>query len=257
MIRWRAFCSYDGTDFAGWQSQPAGNAVQDVIEKAISTATGQVIRVHAASRTDAGVHALAQGIHFDTDWKHSAEALGKAVGNHLPETIRIHGLKQAEPGFHARYSAAGKRYVYYFSTSPATPFTVRYRWHLNTSSFDPDRIRKILPCFAGTHDFRAFAGKVVEEETPEKKLLQPVLRDEGEGNWCLEVEGNGFLYRMVRCIVGTLIRVATGKLPPERIPQLLLEASRSSEIHTAPPRGLFLEKVLYPSPQLSDTPAAP
>jgi len=252
MIRWRAFCSYDGTDFAGWQSQADGTAVQDAVEKAIASVVHDKVRLHAASRTDAGVHARAQGIHFDHDWSHSAHALERAVQTRLPDSIRIHGLRKAESGFHARYSAVGKRYHYYFSTAPATPFTIRYRWHLPNRAFDPGPIRDILPALGGTHDFRAFAGKVLEEETPEKTLREPVLLREGEQDWCLRVEGDGFLYRMVRCLVGTLVRVAAGKLPLERIAGLLEERKRSPEVHTAPPQGLFLEEVLYPTAGTED-----
>jgi len=245
-IRWRAFCAYDGTDFAGWQSQPGGNAVQDVLERALRQVAGTPIRIHAASRTDAGVHARAQGVHFDLDWNHPAGALHRAIETYLPDSIRLHGLKTTAENFHARFSATGKRYHYYFSTRPAEPFTVRYRWHPGYPGCDPDRIRTVLPYFAGTHDFRAFAGKVVDEETSEKTLAEPELHDEGNGDWFLRVEGNGFLYRMVRCIAGTVLRVGNGRLSPERIPSLIAQAERTSEIQTAPPNGLFLEEVLYP-----------
>ncbi len=256
MIRWRAFCSYDGTDFTGWQSQADGSAVQDAVEKAIAGVLGEKVRLHGASRTDAGVHARAQGIHFDCDWKHPPEALLRAVQTHLPRTIRIHGLKRAENDFHARFSALGKRSHYYFSTAPPTPFTVRYRWHLPFREFDPERIRSVLPALGGTHDFRAFAGKVAEAETPEKTLREPVLLQEGERDWCLRVEGDGFLYRMVRCLAGTLVRVAAGKLAPERIPALLEEGRRTPEVLTAPPGGLFLEEVFYP-PENAGTASEP
>lgn len=245
MNRWRAICSYDGTDFVGWQSQAGGNAVQDAVERALGRILGQPVRVHAASRTDSGVHARGQGIHFDCDWRHSGGALLRAVHAALPASVRLRAAAPAPAGFHARYSAEGKRYRYFFSTAPADPFTARYRWHLDCP-FDPGPVAAALPALGGRHDFRAFAGKVADGENPVKTLRPLRLVDEGGGNWNLEVSGDGFLYRMVRCLMGTLARVGAGKLPPGRIPELLGEARRTPEVHTAPPQGLFLEEVHYP-----------
>ena len=246
MTRWKVICAYDGTDFAGWQSQSAGNAVQDVVESALRAILRANVRIHGAGRTDAGVHARGQCFHFDADWRHPGEALGRAVHAKLPASIRLRTIRPAAPDFHARHSAVGKRYEYRLSARAPDPFSTRYRWHL-PGAFDAERAAEVLPFLAGTHNYTAFAGKVAEGENPVKTLRQPKLFDEGGGDWTLRVEGDGFLYRMVRSIAGTLARVAGGKLAPGRIPELLAAGSRTPEVHTAPAHGLFLEEVYYES----------
>ena len=245
-MRWKIICAYDGTDFAGWQSQSSGDAVQDVIEGALSLICRKPIRIHGAGRTDAGVHARGQSFHFDHDWKHSGEALIRALNTKLPSTIRLLRAIPVGDEFHARFSARGKRYEYHFSKNPPDPFSIRYCWHLN-QSFDADKVLPVLPSLAGTHDFTAFAGKVVEAENPTKTLQEPDLIPDGEGKWILRVRGNGFLYRMVRSLAGTLARVGAGRLEPHRIAELLSEGKRTPEVHTAPACGLFLEEVFYES----------
>jgi tRNA pseudouridine38-40 synthase len=163
----------------------------------------------------------------------------------LPSSIRFVRAEPVAPDFHARFSARGKRYAYRLSERPVDPFSVRYRWHL-PSPFDPALAEAALRPLAGRHDFRAFAGKVAEGENPVKTLSPPELIDEGGGDWTLLVAGEGFLYRMVRSIAATVVRVAAGKLPPERVASLLAEARRTPEVHTAPAQGLFLEEVFYP-----------
>ena len=250
MSRWKAICSYDGTDFTGWQSQSTRDAVQDFLEHALSLVLRKPIRIHGAGRTDAGVHARGQCFHFDHDWKHPGEALVRAINTKLPGTVRLVTVERVSDDFHARFSARGKRYEYRFSENPATPFSIRYRWNL-PGSFDPAKVVPVLPVLAGSHDFTAFAGKVIEAENPVKTLKVPELIDEGGGDWILRVEGNGFLYRMVRSLAGTLVRVASGKLAPARISALLEEKQRTPEVHTAPACGLFLDEVFYEEDDLS------
>tara|TARA_R100000027_G_scaffold67701_1_gene67955 strand:- start:4365 stop:5117 length:753 start_codon:yes stop_codon:yes gene_type:complete len=244
MSRWKAICSYDGTDFAGWQSQSTRNAVQDAIEIALESVLRQSIRIHGAGRTDAGVHAHAQSFHFDHEWNHSGESLVRAVNTKLPSSLRLISILPAPDDFHARFSARGKCYEYHLSQLPPDPFSVRYCWHISTP-FHADRVREVLPTFAGSHNFTAFAGKVVDAENPIKTLEAPKLISAGEGRWILQVKGNGFLYRMVRSLAGTLVRVASGKLDPQRIQELLENPVRTPEVHTAPACGLFLKEVFY------------
>jgi len=243
-MRWKITCAYDGTDFAGWQSQSTGDAVQDILETALSMALRTPIRIHGAGRTDAGVHARGQCFHFDHDWKHPGEALIRAVNTKLPSSVRLSRAEPVPESFHARFSALGKRYEYHLSQRPPDPFSLRYRWHL-PHSFDPEKVSATLPQIAGTHNFSAFAGKVVEGENPRKTLAVPTLRCVGEGDWILRVEGDGFLYRMVRSLAGTLARVGSGRLEAGRIAELLREGKRTPEVHTAPACGLFLEEVFY------------
>jgi len=244
MGRWKIICSYDGTNFSGWQSQPSRDAVQDEIESALAKIFHHSTRIHGASRTDAGVHACGQCFHFDQDWNHSGEALLRAANTKLPSSIRLLSTLPVNESFHARFSAVGKQYEYHFSTREVDPFSTRYQWHIS-QAFDADKFRAVLPCLAGAHDFSAYAGKVNDAETPSKTLNTPELWNPGQGEWIFRVEGSGFLYRMVRSLVGTLVRVAIGKLPPNRIPELLEEKKRTPEVHTAPAQGLFLNQIYY------------
>lgn len=244
MSRWKVICAYDGTDFAGWQSQATGDAVQDILESALALVLRTPVRIHGASRTDAGVHARGQCFHFDHRWNHSGEALVKALNTKLPATVRLMSATGVPDSFHARFSTLGKRYEYRFSENPPDPFTLRYCWHI-PGDFDPGKVLPILPSLGGVHDFTAFAGKVVEAENPIKTLRVPQLLSTGSGEWILRVEGDGFLYRMVRSLAGTLVRVGAGRLDPNRIRALLEEKQRTPEVHTAPACGLVLDEFFY------------
>ncbi|MEM0964684.1 MAG: tRNA pseudouridine(38-40) synthase TruA [Verrucomicrobiota bacterium] len=245
MTRWKVTCAYDGTDYSGWQSQADGSAVQNFIEGALSEVLRDSIKIHGASRTDSGVHANGQCFHFDFPWNHNGEALCRAVNTKLPASIRIEAASLAPDDFHARHSNIGKSYKYRFSTRPPNPFSIRYCWHIERE-FRSERITKVLKEFEGTHDFTAFAGKVHPQENPVKSIRSVKLISEGNSDWCLEVSGSGFLYRMVRSMAGSLIRVASGKLSADRIAELLEEKVRTTEVYTAPACGLFLEEVFYP-----------
>jgi len=243
-MRWKIICAYDGTDFTGWQSQTTRDAVQDVIEAALTAILRDPIRIHGAGRTDAGVHAHGQTFHFDHDWNHPGEALLRAANTKLPSTIRLVEARTVTGDFHARFSAKGKHYQYHFSENPPDPFSSRYCWHI-PKPICPEAIQSALPYFEGAHDFTAFAGRVVEAENPVKTLERPELIPNGAGNWILSVRGDGFLYRMVRSIAGTLVRVGNKRLAPERIATLLEAGERTPEVYTAPACGLFLNRVFY------------
>src|SRR6056300_1657940 len=138
MSRWKCVCAYDGTGFSGWQTQPTRDAVQDVIEGALAKILKTLVRIQGSGRTDAGVHALAQVFHFDADWPHASEKLLAALRTRLPDTIKIRSVESVEEGFHARYSATGKRYHYRLHLGQADPFDTRYSlslpWELNLSA---------------------------------------------------------------------------------------------------------------------------
>jgi len=241
--RWRAICAYDGTDFTGWQSQASRDAVQDRIEEALGRVLPGAPRIHGASRTDAGVHARGQVFHFDAAWAHPAEALRRACHAHLPATVRLRQLETAAPDFHARHDARGKRYLYRIGFGEPDPLQVRYRWYPGRP-LDVGRLRAALPALCGQHDFSAFAGRVDPAENP-VKTLRGLAWEEEDGGGCLRVEGDGFLYRMVRSLAGTLVRVAAGRLDPARPAALLHGGVRTPEVDTAPAAGLILDEVFY------------
>lgn len=241
--RWRAVCAYDGTDFSGWQSQASRDAVQDRIEAALGQVLGTAPRIHGAGRTDAGVHARGQVFHFDAAWSHPAEALRRACQTHLPTSVRLRRLEAAAPDFHARHDARGKRYLYRIGCGEPDPLQVRYRWYPGRP-LDSTKLRAALPGLRGRHDFSAFAGRVDPAENPVKTVRVLAWEDEEEGG-CLRVEGDGFLYRMVRSLAGTLAKVAAGRMDPARPAALLGGRVRTPEVDTAPAAGLILDEVRY------------
>lgn len=241
--RWKATCSYDGTDFHGWQSQRSGKAVQDVIESALNSALHDNSRIHGAGRTDAGVHAHGQVFHFNGSWKHGEYRLRKAIQSKLPDSIQILQIDPAHDDFHARYSATGKKYIYWWSEKEPCPFRMRYCWHLpqvpNLSLIE-DAMSRIL----GKHDFTAFAGKVKKGENPSKTIVQTRILEEKDRTGLVFV-GDGFLYRMVRSLAGTLYRLGIGKITLNEWQEILDGKKRTPEVLTAPACGLFLEEVYY------------
>lgn len=244
--RWRASCAYDGTAFAGWQSQPSGDAVQDFIEQRLAVVMERPVRIHGAGRTDAGVHAKAQVFHFDAAWRHPAEALQRALRSGLPEGIQVFAIAPAEPEFHARFSARGKRYVYRFYEGWAPPWQVRYCWSLGRRTLDASAMQEAARLLVGTHDFTAFGANRGDDsqDNPVKTLWRMEVIREGP---CVTftTEGSGYLYKMVRSLAGTLAQVGWGKLTPPEVGTILASRRRPVAVETAPARGLWLEEVFY------------
>jgi len=244
--RWKVVCAYDGTAFAGWQSQPGGNAIQDVIETRLAAVLGGPTRIHASGRTDAGVHALGQVFHFDAPWRHGPEKLRAALRVGLPPAIQIRSVRAAPADFHARFSATGKVYAYHLHLGDADPFTRPYVWAIERPQpLDLGAMEAAAAVLRGRHDFAAFAafnGAEQEDTVRDLRRLEIVRRGRRVR---LEFEADGFLYKMVRSLTGALVAAAEGKLSPERIAALLAGRERTAEVQTAPPQGLFLVKVLY------------
>lgn len=243
--RYRAFCSYEGTDFQGFQSQSSGLTVQDHLESVFEEVFKQPVRVHASSRTDSGVHALGQLLHFEVEWNHPLDALERALNTLLPDTIRVFEVKRVGSHFHARFSPKWKIYTYKFYCGHASPLETRYTWSIGSHAFDVEKVHEALALFEGTHDFSAFTSPAVlnKEENPVKTLRKLSLAGRAP---CYEVtiEGSGFLYKMVRNLVGTAVSVGQGKLSLERLEQLLKDKVRTKEVICAPAHGLCLKRVL-------------
>lgn len=244
--RWRCLVAYDGTTFSGWQSQPDANAVQDHIERRLAVLLGGPVRIHGSGRTDAGVHARGQVFHFDGRWRHGADKLLAALRGGLPPAIQVREAAVAEPGFHARFSAQGKVYHYHLMHGEwADPFEQAYVWSV-PRRLDVGAMRAAAALLRGKHDFRAFSAfGGVERETTVRDLRRLDVIGEG-ARLRIEAEADGFLYKMVRSLVGALVQAGAGKVAPERLAALLDGAPRPVEVETAPPRGLFLTRVFYP-----------
>jgi tRNA pseudouridine38-40 synthase len=253
----RVHLEYDGTNFAGWQVQPRVRTVQFEVEEALHRLTGERIRIHAAGRTDAGVHARNQVISFETTSGIPGERFAFGLNRHLPQDVCARESAEAPEGFHARYSAIGKVYDYYIVGSPTRRALVgRYAWVLWPTP-DVERMRASAPRLVGEKDFAAFAasgrkpGSTVRcvDEVSLHTGSEAAPRPEwaGEEPWIrIRAVANGFLYKMVRNFVGALVQIGRGRLGPEDLDEALRSGRRELLPPSAPPEGLVLTDVLYP-----------
>lgn len=243
-MRWKCICAYEGTNFCGWQSQANGKGIQDVIETRLVSVFKRFVRIHGGSRTDAGVHACGQVFHFDGDWFHGEETLKRAINYQLDTSIQITNVSCVTENFHARFSAKGKCYHYYFQLMPADPFEYRYVWPLLAKNFCLNRAKSILPLFLGSHDFTGFSGKILPGENPIKTISSLEIIENGN-KFYLKIMGSGYLYRMVRMIAGAFVMCGCGKIDAEYVLNRLELKDFSIPIFCAPAKGLFLEKIYY------------
>jgi len=243
--RLKLIVAYDGRPFAGWQSQSHRNTVQDHLERALERVTGEGVRVHGAGRTDAGVHALAQCAHVDVLKFLAADRWIKALNASLPPAIRVLSCRYVSKDFHARLSAKGKIYRYRIWTSPILPpFEYRRVWHVR-QPLDLKILKSAARHFVGTHDFASFAANRGKSERSTIRTINSVhIRQKGP---CLTIEfdGDGFLYKMVRLIVGALVKCAFGKMRIEEIVSRLDSGKLGSARFAAPAEGLYLVRVRY------------
>jgi tRNA pseudouridine38-40 synthase len=237
--------AYDGTGFGGWQSQPGGNTVQDVVERRLAEIFGRVVRVHGSGRTDAGVHARGQVFHFAADWRHGTAKLLAALRAGLPPTIQVTAVRRAGADFHARFSATGKIYRYeLIHGGVAGPFDYQYCWAM-PYALDVAAMRATAAALCGRHDFRAFCADNREERGSTVRDLRRLDVAARGRRLTVTAEADGFLYKMVRSLVGALVAVGQGKLTPEEVVALLHGRKRTHRVGTAPPQGLFLMRVIY------------
>ena len=245
MRRIRTIIAYDGTDYVGWQTQNNGIAVQEVIEKAIYEVTGQRTSLQGSGRTDSGVHARAQVAHFDTDVRMAADKFAIALNTHLPADIRVLYSEETTPEFHARFSAKEKQYRYFVQTGAhADVFTRKYALHAYMP-LDLDVMNEAAALVVGTHDFSAFMSTGREVETAVRTVS--LSQWEKQGKFLVySVQGNGFLYNMVRILVGTMLGMGSGRIPADSMAKALSSLSRRDAGPTAPAHGLVLWRVKYP-----------
>ena len=236
--------SYDGTRLVGWQRQAEGESVQGLVEDALARFEGARVVVHGAGRTDAGVHALGQVASAIVSFDHDVTTLQRALNVHLPPDIRVESVVEADPEFHARFSARGKTYQYRIRNAPvADPFERAYEWHL-PEPLDLAAMERAASTLVGTYDFVAFQSVGSETGGTIRTVTRSVWRDSG-GLLTYEISGDGFLRHMVRAIVGTLVEVGRGWRQPENVAALLEPRTRAEAGATAPAHGLFLLCVEY------------
>jgi tRNA pseudouridine38-40 synthase len=242
--RWKCLCAFDGGFFKGWQSQAGGGTVQDVIEAALGQILGRPVRIHGSSRTDSGVHARAMVFHFDAAWKPPAKRLEAALRTKLPPTIRVSPVRLAPPDFHARFAAVSKLYRYYIYQGWPDPFSVNYCWSV-PRPLDLEAMAAAARVLEGRHDFTSFSALSGREmETPVRDLMELSVRRTGR-RIVITAEADGFLYKMVRSLVGAMVNAGSGKLTTTQVQEILQARRRTARVATAPAHGLFLEKVFY------------
>ncbi len=236
--------SYDGTELSGWQRQPDRPTVQQVLEEAICQLTGVTPATNACSRTDAGVHALGQVVHFHTASRLAVEVFVKALNAIMPRTIRVVSAHEVPQSFHATFDARSKRYRYVIDNKPISdPFLLRYAWHVYPP-LDAGRMHEAGRFLVGRHDFHSFETQWPNRASSVRTILDLcVTRHDDRVH--VEVEADGFLYNMVRAITGTLVLVGTGRRSPEFVAEALAAEDRAEAGPTAPPQGLFLLHVNY------------
>ncbi len=236
---------YDGTDFNGWQVQAEGRTIQGTLEEAVRKTTAEQVRVVGAGRTDAGVHAEGQAAHFDTSSDLAPARFLRALNFWLPGDVAVLDCREAAPDFDARFSASSKLYRYRILRSRA-PRPLRERSVLRQwRELDVQAMRECAAMLAGEHDFTSFASEHSESDSRVRRILRSDLTKEGDELHYL-VEGGGFLYNMVRIIVGTLMEAGRGRITPQGFAGILAARDRKAAGPTAPARGLTLVKVNYP-----------
>jgi tRNA pseudouridine38-40 synthase len=235
---------YDGADFAGWQSQPGGNTLQDVLERALRMIAAEPVRVVCAGRTDAGVHALGQVVHFDTLSFRPDNAWVRGVNSHLPDSMAVQWATPTSEEFHARFSAVERNYCYVLLVSPVRPAVLAGRVGWIHSTPDIDRMREAAKLLVGHHDFTAFRSSECQARTPLRELREMVI--ERRGHYLIfRFRADAFLHHMVRNIVGSLVAVGNGRHAPDWVGSVLESRDRAAAAPTFSPDGLYLASVSY------------
>jgi tRNA pseudouridine38-40 synthase len=244
--RLKLIVAYNGAGFSGWQSQARGNTIQDQIESALLQVIGQKIRVHGASRTDAGVHAIGQCAHLDLPpTRLTPTILLSALNASLPPQIRIMRCGFVASTFHARFLARAKVYCYRLATTAVlSPFELGRAWHVSGSLNDKS-LRACANKFVGTHDFTGFAANRGHTMKSTIRTIRRVRVRRTASSTTIEFEGDGFLYKMARMMVGAIVRCALGKISVAEIGARLLEAAPAEPRLVAPAAGLTLMRVRY------------
>jgi len=242
--RYRSLVAYDGTNYFGYQRQRAAHVtVQVKLEEALAHISQQPVGVVAAGRTDTGVHATGQVIAFDLDWRHGVAKLERAFNSKLPADISVSQVAEAEETFHPRFDARRRAYQYrIYNQKDRDPIGRLYSWHVKRP-LDIEAMNEAARHLVGVHDFAAF-GKPTQGDSTVREMFRAEWRKQGS-MLLFDIEASGFLYRMVRRIVGSLKRVGEGLWTPDRFAEVFLAAESSQSGPTAPPHGLFLVSVTY------------
>ena len=245
MHRIKLTVAYDGTNYCGWQVQPNGVSIQSTLQKAIENLLGEKTDVTGASRTDSGVHANQYCISLKTGHTIPCERLLNALNHFLPEDIAVQDCREVPMDFHARYSCLGKEYIYKIWNEPVRNPFLRNRALHYWYPLDLSRMNEAAAHYIGKHDFTSFCTSDARDRGDMCRTVTRAGIQRDGGLVTFTVAADGFLYNMVRIMVGTLLYVAQGKLQPEQIPEILAARDRTAAGPTAPPCGLYLNRVFY------------
>lgn len=236
--------AYDGTNYVGWQKQPNGTAVEEMLNRALCDLTGENIEVIGASRTDSGVHAMDNVAVFDTESRIPGDKFSFALNQRLPGDIVVQSSCEVDPEFHPRYAKCNKTYEYriYNAVQP-NPLTARYSYFFH-AKLDTLAMQRAAQYIVGEHDFASFCASGAQVKTTVRTVYSLDVLTEGN-EITIRIRGNGFLYNMVRIIAGTLIQVGTGAFTPEQVKEIVDLCDRTSAGPTAPACGLTLKKIEY------------
>ncbi|MGM0899227.1 MAG: tRNA pseudouridine(38-40) synthase TruA [Bacillota bacterium] len=245
MKRFKATIAYDGSGFSGYQIQLKTRTVQlELLRVLKELHKGQPVEVVASGRTDSGVHATGQVVHFDSPFSIPKDSWLRALNVRLPQDIRVHDIEEAALDFHARYHATGKIYRYKWNRSKIiSPFSRHHLVHV-PQQIDVGRMEKAAQALIGTHDFSSFCAANTSVVDKVRTIWRVDFEEHGE-ELHMVIEGSGFLYNMVRIIAGTLLEVGLGKREPEELTEIVAACDRDAAGKTASAHGLYLEKVHY------------
>jgi tRNA pseudouridine38-40 synthase len=230
--------SYLGTHYQGWQSQPSGQTVQDQVESALSRFATVPLNTLCAGRTDAGVHGLMQVLHFDTDLEREAFSWVRGTNRFLPPDIAVQWAQAVPDAFHARASALARRYAYLLLESPVRPSVDAGRVGWTFRPLDGDAMRQAARHLIGTHDFTSFRASACQALSPVKQLTRLDITRKG-AYWRFDFEANAFLHHMIRNIMGSLVQIGQGLLPPDAMAEVLAARDRDAAAPTFAPDGLY------------------
>ena len=230
--------SYNGQNYQGWQSQLSGQTVQDKLEKALGTFTAQRVSTLCAGRTDAGVHALMQVVHFDTDRERDSYSWVRGTNANLPRDIAVQWAVLTSSDFHCRACATSRRYAYVLLESQVRPSVEAGRVGWTFRPLNLDAMRKAAEILLGEHDFSSFRASQCQALSPIKTILDISLHQRG-AYWRIEFEANAFLHHMIRNIMGCLVQIGQGSKPPEWMAEVLAARDRKAAAPTFSPDGLY------------------
>lgn len=244
MKRIKLTIAYDGTNYCGWQIQPNGITVEEVVNKALKKLTGEEILVIGASRTDSGVHALGNVAVFDTETTIPPERIAMALNQKLPDDIVITKSEEVAEDFHPRYCDCSKTYEYHIINTRIPIPTKRLTNYFVSYNLNIENMRTAAEYLVGEHDFVSFCNVRTDVENTVRTITELEILTSGD-EITIRISGNGFLYNMVRIIVGTLIRVGRGFYEPEKVKEILEAKNRKAAGVTAPAHGLMLVEIRY------------